>query len=50
MRGPFDFVVLAEGNSSDLDAVVLRIRKSAYVLNRDTMTAFETVPWQEFSG
>jgi DNA-binding Lrp family transcriptional regulator len=50
VRGPFDFVVVAEGNASDLDTVVLRIRKAAYVLNTETMTAFEIVPWQEVSG
>ena len=50
VRGPFDFVVVAEGNSSDLDTLVLRIRKIAYVLNTETMTSFETVPWQELSG
>jgi uncharacterized protein with GYD domain len=50
VRGAFDFVVVAEGNASDLDAVVLRIRKTPFVLNTETMTAFETFPWQEVSG
>jgi len=50
VRGPFDFIVVAEGNASDLDSVVLRIRKTPYVLNTETMTAFETLPWQEASG
>jgi hypothetical protein len=50
VRGPFDFVVVAEGNVSDINTVVLRIRKIPYVLNTETMTAFETFPWQEVSG
>ena len=50
VRGPFDFVVVAEGNVSDIDTVVLRIRKIPDVLNTETMTAFETLPWQEVSG
>jgi AsnC-like helix-turn-helix protein len=50
VRGPFDFIVMAEGNAGDLDTVVLRIRKSPHVLNTETMTAFEMLPWQEVSG
>jgi hypothetical protein len=50
VHGPFDFVVVAEGNVSDMDTVVLRIRKIPYVLNTETMTTFETFPWQEVSG
>jgi hypothetical protein len=50
VRGPFDFIVVAEGNASDLDMVVLRIRKTPHVLNTETMTVFETFPWQEVSG
>jgi len=49
VRGPFDFIVMTEGNPSDLDTVVLRIRKTPHVLNTETMTAFETFPWQEVS-
>jgi hypothetical protein len=48
VRGPFDFIVVAEDNASD--TVVLRIRKTPYVLNTETMTTFETFPWQEVSG
>ena len=44
VRGPFDFIVMAEGNASDLDSVVLRIRKTPYVLNTETMTVWETFP------
>jgi uncharacterized protein with GYD domain len=50
VRGPFDFIVIAEGNASDVDTVVLRIRKSPHVLNTETMTAFEMLPWEEVSG
>jgi hypothetical protein len=50
VRGPFDFVVVAEGNVADIDTVVLRIRKIPYVVNTETMTAFEALPWQEVSG
>ena len=50
VRGAFDFVVVTEGEANDIDTVVLRIRKSAYVLNTETMTAFETFLWQEVSG
>jgi uncharacterized protein with GYD domain len=50
VRGPFDFVAVVEGSSSEMDTVILRIRKIAYVLNTETMTTFETVPWQEISG
>ena len=50
VRGPFDFIVVAEGNASDLDRAVLRIRKTPHVLNTETMTVWETPPWQEVSG
>lgn len=50
VRGAFDFVVVAEGEAKDVDRVVLRVRKSPYVLNTETMTAFETFLWQEVSG
>ena len=50
VRGTYDFVVVTEGDAADVDNVVLRIRKSPYVLNTETMTALETVPWQEISG
>jgi uncharacterized protein with GYD domain len=50
VRGAFDFVVIAEGEASEIDALVLRIRKSPYLVNTETMTAFETVPWQEVTG
>jgi hypothetical protein len=50
VRGSFDFIVVAEGNASDLDTVILRIRKIPYVLNTETMTVWETFPWQEVSG
>lgn len=50
VRGPFDFVVVAEGNASDLDNAVLRIRKTPYVLITETMTVWETFPWEEVSG
>jgi hypothetical protein len=35
VRGPFDFIVVAEGNASDVDRLVLRIRKTRYVLITD---------------
>lgn len=44
VRGPFDLILMAEGNASDLDTVVLRIRKVPHVLNTETMTAFEMIP------
>jgi len=50
VRGPFDFIVVAEGDASDLDKSVLRIRKTPHVLNTETMTVWETFPWQEVSG
>jgi len=40
VHGPYDFVVLVEGSASEIDSVVLRIRKIPYVLNTETMTAF----------
>jgi uncharacterized protein with GYD domain len=42
VRGPFDFVVVAEGNASELDTVVLRIRKIPYVISTETMTALDS--------
>ncbi len=50
VRGPFDFVVATEGDVSDLDRTVLRIRKTPYVLVTETMTVWETFPWEEVSG
>lgn len=40
VHGPYDFVVVAEGNASDIDKVVLRIRKIPHILTTETMTAF----------
>jgi len=40
VHGPYDFVVIAEGTASDVDRLVLRIRKIPYVLNTETMTTF----------
>jgi uncharacterized protein with GYD domain len=40
VHGPYDFVVVAEGKASDVDRVVLGIRKNPYVLSTETMTAF----------
>ena len=50
VHGTFDFIVVAEGNASDLDKAVLSIRKSRYILSTETMTTFEIFPWQEVSG
>ena len=50
VRGAFDFVVVAEGEANEIDALVLRIRKSPHLVNTETMTVFETVPWQEVTG
>ena len=50
VRGSFDYVVVGEGNASELDALVLKIRRTPHVLNTETMTAFETLPWEEVSG
>ena len=50
VRGPFDFIVVAEGNPSDLDMAVLRIRKTLHVLITETMTVWETYPWEEVPG
>ena len=50
VHGPFDFVAVIEGNSNELDTVILRIRRIAYILNTETMTTFEMVPWEEVSG
>jgi hypothetical protein len=50
VRGPFDFIVVAEGSASDLDKGILRIRKTPYVLNTETITVWEAVPWQEVTG
>lgn len=47
MRGTFDFVVVTEGEAND--ALILRIRKSAYLVNRETVTVFESFPLQETS-
>ena len=50
VHGTFDFVVVAEGEASEIDALVLRIRKSPYLVTTETMTVFETLPWQEVTG
>lgn len=41
---------MGEGNAIDLDRAVLRIRKIPYVLGTETMTVWETFPWEEVSG
>ena len=33
VHGPFDFIVVAEGNASGLDKAVLSIRKSRHILS-----------------
>jgi hypothetical protein len=50
VRGPFDFIVVAEGNVSDLDKAAFRIRKTPYVRSTVTLMVWETLPWQEVSG
>jgi len=50
VRGAFDFVVVAQGEAKDIDALVLRIRKSPYLVNTETMTVFEAFPWEEVTG
>jgi hypothetical protein len=50
VHGSYDFVVVAEGDANDIDALILRIRKSPHLVNSETMTAFETLPWQEVTG
>lgn len=50
VRGEFDFVVIARAEANDIDALILKIRKNPYILNTQTMTAFEAVPWQEITG
>jgi hypothetical protein len=40
VHGPYDFVVVAEGSASDIDKVVLRIRKIPHIITTETMTAF----------
>ena len=46
VRGPFDFIVVAEGSASDLDQAAFRIRKTPYVRSTVTHTVWETLPWQ----
>ncbi len=50
VRGQYDFVVVAEGDASDVERVIFRIRRMPYIVGTETMTAFETFPWQELSG
>jgi hypothetical protein len=50
VRGPFDFIVVAEGNASDVDRLVFRIRKTPYILITETMTVWEMFPWEDVSG
>jgi hypothetical protein len=50
VHGPFDFIIVAEGEAIDVDRAVLRIRKIPYVLSTQTMTVWETFPWEEVSG
>jgi hypothetical protein len=40
VHGPYDFVVVVEGSASDIDKVVLRIRKISHILTTETITAF----------
>ena len=40
VHGPYDFVVVAEGSASDIDHVLLRIRKIPHIISTETMTAF----------
>lgn len=47
VRGPFDFIIVAEGTASDLDKVALKIRKTSYVRSTVTQTVWETLPWKE---
>jgi hypothetical protein len=50
VRGPFDFIVVAEGNPSDVDRLAFRIRKNPYVLLTETMAVSEMFPWEDVSG
>lgn len=50
VRGPFDFIVVAEGTGGDVERVILQIRRLRYILSTETLTSFETYPWEDVSG
>jgi len=50
IRGAFDFIVVIEGDPANLDRAVLGVRKIPFVLATETMTVWETFPWEDVSG
>lgn len=50
VRGSFDFIVLAEGSGSEVENVVFEVRKLPHIVSTETLTCFETFPWEELSG
>ena len=50
VRGSFDFIVLAEGTGNEVEKVVFEVRKLLHIISTETLTCFETLPWEELSG
>ncbi len=50
VRGPYDFIVVVEGNEKEVDSIIFKIRKLPYILGTETMMAFEAFPWEDISG
>jgi flavodoxin len=47
--GPFDFIIILTGTTSDIDRRILEIRRLPYVQSTETLIPFEMLSWDDAS-
>lgn len=50
VHGSFDFVIILNGTMKDVDARVMQLRKSPFVLKTESLIGFEMFTWEDLSG
>ncbi len=50
VHGAFDFIVLLSGKTSDMDRIIMEMRKLPYVRKTDTLIPFEMLSWDDVSS
>lgn len=49
VHGPYDMVLVLEGDIEDIDKTIMRIRKMQYVKKTESLLSFDPVSWTELS-
>ncbi len=49
VHGPYDMVLVLEGDIEDIDKTIMRIRKMRYVEKTESLLSFDPVSWTELS-